>query len=258
MKNHTRTHSRRSPILAASLSLGEVLDAAEDLWSTYDLAYDLNLGGALAELVDHCAEANVRTAGSLADQANEIVRDLTGVKDIAAFAERDVAARINQVRNVIGILIMSAALHRGEDPKPVLSGLPKVTGRSTNKRRALDDDEILVLRLEALRRALKGGSATRIAAQYILIETGATTSEIEYVTLGCFDSPVAPSTVRLSGNNNDVAMRFAPLPRWARKITPLVLEQHLRHRGDGLEPPSPTDPKASARTPTPRQPSAPT
>lgn len=225
------TRPRRNRALNAHLSISEALDAAEALWREFDLTHDIDIAVLLAELVDYCDDAQIASVGDLASQAGEIVRDLTGVVGWTAFADRETAARLNQVRNIIRILICSTALHQGEDPKALLADLPNVTGRSTNKRRALDDDEILVLRLEALRRAVKGGGAARIAAQYILIEAGATTSEIEHVTLGCFNDHKAPTGVRLCGNGNDVAIRTVAIPSWARKAIALVLAQHIRLRG---------------------------
>jgi hypothetical protein len=226
-----KTRKTRLP-LDPRLSISDGIDEAQGLWAAYDLDEHTDTQHRMVELAEHCDDAGIADLEGLAAHAPEVIKELADVPTLAAFVSRETAARINEVGNTIRALLLSAGIHRGEDPAALMERLPTVPGRSVNKRRALGGDEILLLRLEALQRALKGGRVTRFACQYALIEIGATTSEIEHITLGDFNDHIAPTTVLLPGNETDVAARTAPVSRWASKVLAVALNEHIKQRGD--------------------------
>lgn len=228
----TRTTRRTRTPLNADLSIDQAIEAAEALWDAYHLAEDTEIERHLVELAEHCDDAGITTIGQLVEAASEIIKEWANAASLTAYTDRESAVRINTARQTIYVLLSSAALQRGEDSASLVSRLPAVVGRSANKRRHLDGIEILLLRLDSLRRALKGGAGARNASQYTLVETGATTSEIEHVTLADFDNPRSPSTLTLCGNGNDVGSRTLPLPPWASRVMALTLSEHTRLRGD--------------------------
>lgn len=231
-----KTRQRRLP-LDPRLTIETAAEAAQALWTAYNLDEDTGARARMVELTGHCLDAGITDLDGLAAHASDVVKDLADVVTLSAFVGRETAARINEVINAIRALLLSAGIHRNQDPAALIDGLPTVPARSVNKRRALGGDEILLVRLEALHRALKGGRVTRFACQYALIETGATTSEIEHITLGDFNDHTEPTSVRLHGNGNDVAQRTAPVPPWASKVLSIALAEHIRQRGNNPDAP---------------------
>jgi hypothetical protein len=232
-----KPHTTRRPRLDLRLSVDEAIETAEALWDTYDLAEDTGIERYIAELADQCDAADVGTIGELVEKASEIIKEWAHVTSLTAYTDRESAVHINTARHTIHVLLLSAALHRREDAAVLLAGLPSVVGRSTNKRRHLDGVEVLLLRLEALRRALKGGAGARNASQYVLVEVGATTSEIEHVALADFDNHERPHTIAFCGNGNDVGPRTRPLAPWATHVMSLTLSEHVRMHGDASDRP---------------------
>lgn len=226
----------RTP-LDPRLSLADAIEAAQHLWARHDLESETNATKHLNALAHLCLREGVHDLDDLASRAVGLITQGGDASMLTTFHDRKAAVRMSEMSNTIRALLLSAGMYRAEDPRQLIERLPVVRGRSLNKGRALEGDEILLLRLEALLRALKGGRAVRFALQYALVETGATTSEIKDVTLGAFDDYRAPTSVELTGHGNAVGPRTALLAPWARSVMMIALAEHVRQRGDALDVP---------------------
>ncbi len=171
--------------------------------------------------------------GVLAQQAGGLIRETSGVEHLTRFSNGHDSRRVNSARNLLAALVAQLTMSAGEDPTDVLQVLPKVMPENGEKGRAAHDDEILLLRLRALYRLTRTGTAKLPAIQYILVEAGAFPSETTVVTVNDVDFTNANgATVALPGvGTADIraARRTVPLPPWA--VDPLAAALHDLYAG---------------------------
>lgn len=214
-------------------------------WEAQGLLCNLDTRTML-ETADRLATSSERRGianlGDLGQHAEALVRDTSGVEHLTRFTNAQESRKTNSSRNLLVALIVHMAMAAGKDPKKALQGLPKVMAENGESGRAAHDDEILLLRLRALHRLTRTGTAKLPAIQYILVEAGAFPSETTVVTMSDFDltSP-DEATVTLPGvGTADIraARRTVALPRWA--VDPLTAALHdLDTRSHGGTPEQP-------------------
>jgi hypothetical protein len=213
-----RNPSNSSTIAGLETSIRAILRT----WETQQLL--TNLDKSPVEKTIHNIMALVRKNHinshlELLNHSNTILKHMTGLEKLHQFTDSETSRVANFNRNILAALIAQFSINNNQAPKNALGQLPTMMPENGEPGRAAHDDEILLLRICALHRLQRKGTAKIPAIRYILVEAGAYPSETTVVTRDNFDfsNPHAP-TVTLPGvGTNDIRAkkRKVNLPSWA-------------------------------------------
>lgn len=184
----------------------------------------------LAALTKTLTVLGTATLADVVAQAHLITALLSGVDDIQGCSSQKERHAVHSARNTVATLLMANALSRDEDATTALARMPKVADRSHDKQRALEEDEVVVMRLDTFIRANIGGRGRTVAAQYVLFEHSAQPGETTTICPTDFNDERQPTTVTLPGVGVYTSRRTIALEPWAQQVLRIILDEHIASR----------------------------
>lgn len=215
------------PDRVLDVSITAIVNTAADWWRVNNLLDDLDedaIHGDLALIADACGRLDVTTYLALHQRAAEVVREVTSITNLTAYASAEDADALNRTRNSIGAALSAVALHHGAPATIAVAAMPDVAPRAGGTRRLHADDEVLLMRQRALHTITEGGQHLIEGCQYALVETGMAPVETTEIRGTDFDHLRSPTTVHSRGGSYN-GERTLTLPRWARPVVAARLDE---------------------------------
>lgn len=219
-----------------NLTLEDIYDAASAI-STADLCEDLRLAKTIERVRAAIDEVQPDDADHLFASSEQVIARASGVDLNGQFLKLPDADKVHRCRNVLAAIIALAADLADADPKPALGRVPSVVRpRPGGRRRALTDDEVLVLRVYATY-LMRTARRVEPAITYLITEAGANPSEVTAVTPKRLIPTMAPNEVRLPGVQGLVPKRKVAIPAWGQVPLRTALTHHVAsHPGANTTP----------------------
>ncbi|MFI2754178.1 hypothetical protein ACGIF2_15760 [Cellulomonas sp. P22] len=161
---------------AAALTIDEAMDALQRLHDEYSIipAHALDTTAQWLDIIRSSAHAAGATdVGDLLTESSSLISTAAGVKGVTAFHSDADSAKLHAARNTLAALAAAAYVNHRHDPSAAYRDLPLLKMRTNLPRRPLEDDEILLCRIQALH-LLRTGNPTerRNAAAYVAADAG--------------------------------------------------------------------------------------
>lgn len=161
---------------AATLTLDEGLACLQRLHDQFAVIPDHATTSTLESLQrirTTADDSGLHTIGALLTGSSAVISRVAGVRDVTAFHNDAESAALHAVRNSVAVLAVAAYVANGYDPAPAYRALPQLKMRTHLYRRPLEDDEVLLCRLQALHLILTGHATDRrIGAAYVVADAG--------------------------------------------------------------------------------------
>lgn len=183
-------------------------------------AFRCGMDGDLDLVCQAAHELGITDTLTLTKQVEDVLLRLTGQKISAptVLQGSDEAIRLHRYRNVLCALL-ALNVHDPSDVNGVLEGTEVRVARTRRKKRCLTDDEILLMRVYALRQTHSTNALTaRAGVIYALCEAGLDPHEIAYVRLADLEDGARPTRVRAVGYAEAVEKRLVPLEAFAAAV----------------------------------------
>lgn len=206
-----------------------------DWWAENHILVDLDSSAITSDLdavIEYAAREGIGSLGSMLHHARQVITGITGVETPHAFSAPATSDHVHRIRNAMGALLTATEQITQPEPVPkdLLFRLPIVAERSGGRERPLTDDEIVLIRSDAMYCLRHQKGPHRLpAVQYALADSGARPYETTQVTPDDFDDVRNPTRVQVHGSGQLAKARRLDLNAWSSEILAAAMDTHLAH-----------------------------
>lgn len=202
------------------------LDQAGDMLLNHDPAivpatFHSEAAADLAIIVATASALGLTTTEDLVGHQEQVLEAITGQKISAPTTAANAPAteELHRYRNILTAAMVCAARSTRQISQ-ALEGTTVGVARTHLQRRALTDDEIVLMRTYAMAQShVNGAHGVRSAVIYALCESGVNPQEVSSIRLADLDVRAKPQQVRAPGDHKTISARALTLDPFARAVT---------------------------------------
>lgn len=210
---------------------GDSLDEAAELFAQLDEQTGLipdharaTITATMDELRTSAANLGIKTMGALCSKIETLLRHSAHVDQVTTAHPTRIADPLHRQRNIALAWAMACAQSLDKKADPIVKLFPTLPARTAGGERAHTDDEIMLLRVNALD-ALRRAGGNKAAGVYAMVDAGATPAESTAITRNEFDAAddSGPTCMLIPRSNVHIAERLVDLDSFAVHVLTRVL-----------------------------------